>query len=82
MDGMTLVREIRRDARYKHLPVIFLTASNISQEQVQATDLEVNSLLTKPIDSTEIVYETERLIAIVRDEADLETVLPLQARFA
>jgi two-component system chemotaxis response regulator CheY len=63
MDGLALTRAIRGDARFSRTPIIVVTASTREQDQVRASGIGVDSFLTKPVDSEELVHEVERLIA-------------------
>ena len=60
MDGLELVREIRRDPSTASIPVIFYTA-NYRRDEVEsmATSLGVGQLLAKPIDPAEFIQVVE-----------------------
>ena len=62
MDGLALAREIRGDARFSGLPIIVVTASGKEQDQVRAAGVGVDTFLTKPVDSEELVREVGRLV--------------------
>lgn len=55
MDGITLLRKIRADARFQHLPVIMLTASGQDDDRVIAEDAGASGFLTKPTGSDELL---------------------------
>lgn len=55
MDGITLLRHIRADAHWQHLPVIMLTASGEDEYRVQAEMEGANGFLTKPVSSDELL---------------------------
>ncbi len=55
MDGITLLRRIRADARFSHLPVIMLTASGQDDDRVIAEDAGANGFLTKPASSDDLL---------------------------
>jgi CheY-like chemotaxis protein len=63
MDGLSLTRAIRADARFAGTPIIVVTASTREQDQVRASGIGIDTFLTKPVDSEELVREVERLIA-------------------
>jgi CheY-like chemotaxis protein len=62
MDGLTLTRAIRSDARFAELPIIIVTASTREQDHVRASGIGVNAFLTKPVESEDLVHEVSRLI--------------------
>lgn len=50
MDGMTATREIRKIDRWKHLPIIMLTAKAMADDQNQCLAAGANDYLSKPLD--------------------------------
>ena len=59
MDGFDLVRNIRADARLKHLPVVMITSRIAEKHRELAKELGVNNYLGKP-------YSEEGLLAVLR----------------
>lgn len=55
MDGVTLLKHLRGDERYRHLPVIMLTASGQEQDRRQAEAEGANDFLMKPASSQEFL---------------------------
>ncbi len=47
MDGMAFLDTIRADPRYRHLPVIIVTAKVLSTEEVRRLSAEAQSILKK-----------------------------------
>lgn len=62
MDGLTLMHHVRRDDRYKELPIVVLTASGYERDLVRASSSGANACLTKPIDSQEFVTVVNQLV--------------------
>ena len=62
MDGLTLMRHVRADDRYKLLPIVVLTASGLERDLVRASNSGANACLTKPIDSQELVTLVSQLV--------------------
>ncbi|MFN8375057.1 MAG: response regulator [Anaerolineae bacterium] len=54
MDGLTLVRQMHADERYKSIPVIMLTASGEDRHRAEALESGVKGYLMKPISSVEL----------------------------
>jgi CheY-like chemotaxis protein len=59
MDGITAVREIRKRAEWKKLPIIMLTAKAMKDDQEQCLAAGANDYMPKPID-------VEKLLSLVR----------------
>ncbi len=59
MDGFDLVRNIRADARLKHLPIVMITSRIAEKHRELAKELGVNNYLGKP-------YSEEGLLAVLR----------------
>lgn len=59
MDGFDLVRNIRSDAKFKHLPIVMITSRIAEKHRELAMDLGVNEYLGKP-------YSEEGLLTILR----------------
>ena len=63
MDGLTLLRLLRADARLAAIPVIMLTASGQDEDRVAALASGANAFLTKPTSSWELAETIGRLLA-------------------
>jgi CheY-like chemotaxis protein/CHASE3 domain sensor protein len=59
MDGLTAMREIRKRAEWKRLPIIALTAKAMRDDQEKCLQAGANDYLAKPLD-------IERLLSLVR----------------
>jgi signal transduction histidine kinase/CheY-like chemotaxis protein/CHASE3 domain sensor protein len=59
MDGLTATREIRKNANWKKLPVITLTAKAMPDDQQRCIDAGANDYMAKPLD-------VEKLLSLVR----------------
>ena len=59
MDGLTAMREIRKDARWKKLPIIALTAKAMKDDQERCLEAGASDYIAKPLD-------VERLLSLVR----------------
>lgn len=62
VDGITLLRQLRADARYCHLPVIMLTASGQNADRLIAEQSGANGFLTKPTSSLELIATVNQFI--------------------
>ncbi len=59
MDGLTAVRTIREDARWRKLPIVMLTAKAMPDDQQKCIDAGANDYMAKPID-------VDKLLSLVR----------------
>ncbi|MDQ8023156.1 MAG: response regulator [Moraxellaceae bacterium] len=59
MDGMTAMREIRKRAEWKKLPIIALTAKAMRDDQEKCLAAGANDYISKPLD-------VEKLLSLVR----------------
>ena len=54
MDGYTSTKEIRKDSRFKDLPIIAMTADAMSGVRDKVLDVGMNDYVTKPINPDEL----------------------------
>ena len=59
MDGFTAMREIRKRAEWKKLPIIALTAKAMKDDQEKCLAAGANDYIAKPLD-------VEKLLSLVR----------------
>jgi CheY-like chemotaxis protein len=59
MDGLTAMREIRKESRWKNLPIIALTAKAMADDQEKCLAAGANDYISKPLD-------VEKLLSLVR----------------
>lgn len=55
MDGYTLLRHTRSDAKLRMLPFIFLTARTSMADRRKAKEIGIEDYLTKPVDSNDLL---------------------------
>ncbi len=61
VDGIEVLRKIKKDETLKKVPVVVLTSSKEERDIVESYDLGVNSYIRKPVDFDQFV-ETVRYI--------------------
>jgi CheY-like chemotaxis protein len=59
MDGLTAMREIRKDAAWKRLPIIALTAKAMKGDREKCLEAGASDYVAKPVN-------TEQLLSLVR----------------
>jgi two-component system phosphate regulon response regulator PhoB len=50
MDGTELMKKIRRDARYRHIPILMLTIRSLVSDQISSYERGADDYLTKPFE--------------------------------
>lgn len=71
-DGYSVFREVRRDARTAHIPVIMLTARAQTEDRIQGLEAGADDYLTKPFSPKELVLRVNAILK--RAEAPPGTV--------
>ncbi|MNE33150.1 Polar-differentiation response regulator DivK [compost metagenome] len=59
MDGLTATRELRKDPRWRDLPVLMLTAKAMPDDQERCIAAGANDYMAKPLD-------VDKLLSLVR----------------
>ena len=62
MDGLTALKTIRDDNRFKHLPVIIITSNRA--EKVRALELGATDFISKPFDPNEIRLRVKNYVEL------------------
>jgi len=65
LDGYKVCRLLKFDERYKHIPVIILSARTQEGDQTLAMEMGANRFITKPYDFSEVLGHIETLIKSV-----------------
>ena len=55
LDGIEVLKEIRKAEDYKNLPVVMLTSSQMETDVMKSYELGANGFVVKPIDFSEFV---------------------------
>ncbi len=64
MDGYQATREIRRESRFRDLPVIAMTANAMASDRERAIAVGMNDHVAKPVDIKELYQALERWIEV------------------
>jgi len=62
LDGMTLVRAIKKHRTTRHIPVIFLTAKSDSRSMVEGINLGAKFYITKPFSLDDLLAKVQRAL--------------------
>ena len=61
VDGLEVLKEIRRDERLKLIPVVILTSSQEEKDMIRSYTLGVNAYVVKPVDFHEFINAVKEL---------------------
>lgn len=62
MDGFQFVEKIKNDNRYRHIPVVMLTARADLRDKLKALRIGVDDYLLKPFEEEELLVRVENLL--------------------
>lgn len=62
MDGFQLLEKLKSDDRYRHLPVVMLTALADKQDRLRALRIGVDDYLIKPFEEDELLARLHNLV--------------------
>lgn len=62
MDGLTLLRKLRENQAFDHVPILMLTASGQDEDRALAEDAGATGFLNKPIGSSELLAVIEKVL--------------------
>jgi diguanylate cyclase (GGDEF)-like protein len=72
LDGYKLTATVKRQPRYKGLPVILLTSQSDPEEKVKGLELGANDYVTKPFHPNELVARVRNLLRIKELQQEVE----------
>ncbi|MCD1146938.1 response regulator transcription factor [Peptoniphilus sp. KCTC 25270] len=61
-DGLTILKKIRHDPRYRDLPVIMLTAKSSELDRIVGLDLGADDYIVKPFSVLELIARVKSLL--------------------
>jgi signal transduction histidine kinase len=70
MDGLTLTRLIKADARLRHVPIVALTAFAMPGDDRKAAEAGCDGYITKPIDTRRFVEQVSAILHSARARRD------------
>lgn len=69
-DGMCILKKLRKDTRFKRLPVIMLTAKSGRMDKIKGLDAGADDYITKPFDIMELISRVNAVLR--RSETDTD----------
>jgi len=73
MNGYEAIKKLKADARFADIPVIFLTAKNDENSELEGLDLGAVDYLSKPFSASLLLKRIANQLLIVRQKRDLLT---------
>jgi len=68
LSGLDVLAAMRKDARWRNLPCIILTAAGQEQQHTSAMSLGANDFLTKPFSPKKLYARAAELVGIGADD--------------
>ena len=63
MDGFTLLKTVKSDIEFSHIPVILLTAKDTLQSRLEGLELGADAYIEKPFSSSLLMAQIQNLLA-------------------
>lgn len=63
-DGLTLVKELKQDERYKGVPVVILTAKSAPRDVVAGINSGARHYLTKPFKPDDLINKVKKVLRL------------------
>lgn len=75
VDGMTILREIKKDPNYSEIPVIILTAKSMELDKVKGLESGADDFITKPFGVLELLARVKAVLrrSNKKEEEDIIT---------
>jgi len=66
-DGLQLTRELKKNDKYKHIPIVALTAHAYQRDRTEALKAGVDAFLTKPVKNELLLETLKKAVAGIKD---------------
>ncbi len=66
MNGYELCRRLKKDRRYRDIPLVMLTVKDQTEDKLQGIEAGADACLTKPYAPDRLLREIERQLLLVR----------------
>jgi signal transduction histidine kinase len=78
MDGLEVCQRLKSNPKYKHIPIIMVTALNTKKDLVRCLEQGADDFLSKPIDSLELRARIRCHLRIKQQHDELEELVNLR----
>jgi len=62
MNGLELIKEVRKTKKYKHIPILFLTTETKKERKLEAKNAGATGWLIKPFDGDKLIKTIKRVL--------------------
>ena len=78
MDGFTVCQQLRKDERWRHIPIILITALDNTDELTRGLDAGADEFLSKPVNGPELRARVRSMLRIKKQYDELQAMLRLR----
>jgi two-component system chemotaxis response regulator CheY len=64
LDGLKLVKRLRADETYQHVPIIIITTEGAAEDRQRALALGANAYITKPIQAAQVLKVVREMLPL------------------
>jgi len=82
MDGFQVCQRLKTDKRWRHIPIILVTALDSKEDLARGLDAGADEFLTKPVDHFELRARVRSMLRIKKQYDELEATLHLREDLA
>jgi two-component system sensor histidine kinase/response regulator len=82
MDGFEVCQRLKTDERWRHIPVILVTALDSKEDLVRGLDAGADDFLSKPVNGLELRARVRSMLRIRKQYDELEATLRLREDMA
>jgi signal transduction histidine kinase len=82
MDGFQVCRRLKADERWRHIPIILVTALATKEDLVRGLDAGADEFLSKPVNDLELRARVRSMLRIKKQYDELEATLRLREDLA
>jgi signal transduction histidine kinase len=78
MDGYTVCQKLKSDERFRHIPIILVTALGSKEDLVRGFEAGADDFLAKPVNEPELRARVRSMLRIKKQHDELEAALRLR----
>jgi two-component system chemotaxis response regulator CheY len=64
LDGLKLVKRLRADETYQHVPIVIITTEGAAEDRQRALALGANAYITKPIQAAQVLKVVREMLPL------------------
>lgn len=82
MDGYEVCQTIKQDEKWRHIPIILVTALNGREDMLQGLNAGADEFLTKPVNGSELRARVRTMLRIKKQYDALQSIMQLREDLA